>query len=220
VSDHQGALLGAYRILIPYFSLPGGPCLAFLDVLQFGDDDAIAFREIRDHEDGIIASGVLSCAWQGQQVNCETGVRHMHPREIESSAIVAIDFRSRRAGAVSVNRGVLTLSDPGRQAALTVATRAEELRVTFVQNHHDSAYAWLNCKMAGLEPPTDFPVKWMGRRSRRENAWEWSAYDYPVVWVHSDMLESRERLPSRCTWRGKMATLTWPRRSGHIVMQP
>ena len=201
--DARGLLLGAYRIRLPYFCLPGGPCLAFLDAPDI--EDALSFRELQQGEDGVAPPGDLAFSWQGQRITRALGVAETDSPEVQPSAAVEVDFRARSAAAISVDRGELRFTDAGREALRTVAKKALEARIAFAQSHPDSAYAWLNRSIAGCEPAVDLPVQWIGSHDRHENGWTWSTHPYPVAWTGDDRLEARDKSAPSYVWRGKVA---------------
>jgi len=196
---HEGKLpegLGRYRIHLPYFALLDGESLAFLRVQKANGElllNKIGGSEIYYPQRRLLFS------WKGMSVKFSSGFSM--PVLI---GFCEVDWISAVSGEISVNRGVIKLSDRAKQALDWLDRQVSEIGRAFLQNNKNSAYALLNSRVIGSEVRLDGPLNWLSEeREIQELKACWKPLRFPCI--NGRYLYSR------------MKTLTWKDRKVFLI---
>jgi hypothetical protein len=162
----EGALpsrLGAYRFHLPYFLLPGGASLAFMRVTERDHQlhvESISEKDLFRLDEHRVA---WEFGWNGISVRLDDmrwpSLKHL------STGFVEIDFAAAEAGTIHVDRAGVHASQESLRALTLVDQRIGEICGEFIDKHLDSAYAALNCQIAGVERPPKAPLCWLTSKS-------------------------------------------------------
>lgn len=203
--------LGRYRIELPYFDLPGGASLGFLQAAETGGQIVVqpflegattSFAETFV----FLPRPQLITMWNGVRISA-TPPPTTDPMGYR--ATVSIDWRSNQAGQVTRSR-VLALTQAGSESARWVAERTTALIRGFLNDNKDSVYSTLSAHIAGQPLPRNSRMYWISPRA----VWDaqkgeltypaglkrtWAPVPFPVV--------TSDYTPPRY-WRGRAVGTT------------
>jgi hypothetical protein len=138
--------LGAFQLRIPYFELPGGASLVFIDM-----DDADA-RQLPDGNDVIALDGHTLHSWRGFAVNAQ------YQRDDERATALGLDHRNiqlssgplvayinwTKGAEIAVHRNMLLVERQRLRALATAVAAYRSLFRRFLESHRDSAFCVIN----------------------------------------------------------------------------
>lgn len=113
--------LGRFRILIPYFELPGGNCAGFMRISR--SESGTVLKRLGAGE---LLSGKLESlwAWHGMSVPARIRTGPGSAQMFFARHIVEIDWEATEVGSISANRGELDLSPTGQRVFQRLRERA------------------------------------------------------------------------------------------------
>jgi hypothetical protein len=193
--------LGKFRLHLPYFELPEGAALAFLRVREA--DNALSLAKIGR---GVCfyPEAKTSLSWKGMLVKDKdrklSELFDSSYGEHSVSPVVEIDFESDRAGSLSVDRAIFSLSGEGITAGLSIRKMADKLAQDFVVANCRSAYATLNRRLVRGSDVMIREPRWFAEENTGESTATWKKISFPAVtslpWIYT-------AVPPKVNWNGQ-----------------
>ena len=184
--------VGRYRLHLPYFDLPGGPCLDFLDIEQ--RDGEILLGHVGK---GFAYSPALpeNFSWKGMKVGGRFRIHSESPLMQHE-----IDFHDDRVATLAINRTTIDLTRFGIDCYEWLLAREKTIVRQFVESNRASYFASLNARNAGapfitLENP--YWVTW--RKNDTEHPATWSPVQFPAI---DSRIFKYMQLPEKVSWNG------------------
>lgn len=173
--------LGRYRIEVPVFKLSGGECLGFLPVAK--DGDTIVGLDPMASEEIVVPRASVSVGWLGMRIAGENMYFAASHIVLRGTAQVSVDFTDTKAGAISVDRERLELTEAGLEALRFVSDRRD--RFSWLIACEASPYSLLNHRLLDdLEPRADESCEamawWMMGAPDAEARGVWQQLRHPV----------------------------------------
>lgn len=207
ITGHLDDGLGRYRILVPFFQLPGGRCLAFLRVRKSGQQ-----RELARCADSYVwlPSTASIFGYKGMLVpevvrSRGRGVEHTY---FSRRASVEVDFETPKAGSLQVNRGTFTLSADGEACLRHLRDKVRGVVGQFAEDNSDSPYGTITRAVGVRGKPLREPFWLASSDASCQATAPWMNIAFPAIttspWV------SHKRVPTHVRWRGQdVSVLPW-----------
>jgi hypothetical protein len=196
--------LGRFRILIPYFNLPGGASLAFLNVEERDGGLPVGSVGRSGSSYVLIFSIEDSCrivGWKGMRIKRET-IEPQKEQKWAFPVIVQINWTSNDAGRIVVNRTDIHESEKAKIDRQWLTKKADALLEDLLQRHQNSVYAGLNSRLAGqAEESVGLPSHWLSVRN------QWEAVTLPAAVISRPSAVGLQR---KLTWNGQLVFLLRP----------
>lgn len=176
--------LGRFRLHLGYFLLPGGVSLSFMNVLPEGKElrvGAIGKGQMYRPESGTVVS------WKGMRTRVveEHGIEGRYSLPfygLGPNLLAEVDFQSEKAGKVRINRNTMFASSQALAALRWLRKEALQMLRSFVEEHHESAYAVLNSGMAKMSGSRIAEPQWIARAvGEKGEKLVWCRMSFPVV---------------------------------------
>ncbi|XXX74790.1 hypothetical protein WMF30_44775 [Sorangium sp. So ce134] len=206
--EHRGRLpdgLGRYRIVIPYFELPGGRSLVFVRARQTGDEfileqfEGDRRRMLFPIVDTTFANSVgqLWESWKGFSVRGSWGHGTLPFR---AGTLVQVDWASPLVGGVGVTRETMKHGPIAGEAREWLRERATAELQRLCLEHRNSPFFELGAmyfEEGGLEPPRWRPKRWfLSDRGTDGELTRWGVQPYPcavpILHARSESVEGAE----------------------------
>jgi len=180
-ANYQGGL-GAYRMHLPYFKLPGGASLAFLRPSQ--QKHLVTLKKIGQGYCHLVEP-FLTAGWKGMHIVGHGrlyGHYHRDLLHIRPSCVVEVDWNSAEAGRIGVTRDELQLTKKAKDSLRWLEERATELRRGFFKRNSKSIYTSLNARLVNVENMGSRLLNWI-RFENVENKTEaiWGTLTPPFI---------------------------------------
>lgn len=182
---HDGELpdgLGRFRLSLPYFNLPGGASLGFLRCNEVSGK--LLIREIGQALVYIPEGGPL-IGWRGIKIRKKDqgwlGLSDERPRKVDR-VIAEINWEAPEACRIAVNRNNLQFTDEAKTSVQHIYQAAVDMCEAFIQEHKDSVYSTLNCRIVNEPLPKSSPLNWVtpSNNDTGEDTY-WQPLAFPVV---------------------------------------
>jgi hypothetical protein len=163
--------LGSYRVVVPYFCLPGGNSFAYARASE--ECERILFGTLQG-PDVWLPRGQVVTAWNGMAITTtptSLGVS-------QSNIWLEVNFTGDAAGRPAVNRNSFVLSVRGREVLQALDENARARRQELARAWHDSIYRGLNNQVAGISAAVD-DTRWL--RVDNGGSREWTKVEMPAM---------------------------------------
>lgn len=204
--------IGRYSIHLPYFQLPGGNSLGFLNVVKEDQTISVEATAVGNYLD-IHTDLILS--WHGIKVSNDwelnslreiskvrQGIKMMNrplmSEEPMNQVVVVIDFNSVEAGSIAVNRDQFIPSDKARATMKFIAKQTEDLLKSFLLENKNSAYAVYNSRCCDYSILPDMNLQWVCASNSRMT---FRNLSFPLI-ISSPYIAKLERSKALLQWRG------------------
>ncbi|HKW96486.1 MAG TPA: hypothetical protein VJN43_02085 [Bryobacteraceae bacterium] len=206
--------LGRYRILLPFFELPGGRALAYPFVkARHGGETTLELQRLGAFHGFYPATDVV-WSWRGFRVGATNQEYSLLPFHV-SSCIVILDLVSNLDIRVRVTRNVITIGQTvAKQLRVFITQKVAEVEDAFLQAHVSSPYCWLCARLSRRLVPRGAKATWA--IFGRDEQLIWKEIQYPCITAFSrdgnptlgqGLFYSNEKLPETLCCNGHPVTV-------------
>ncbi|HAJ26871.1 MAG TPA: hypothetical protein DCG53_06435 [Syntrophus sp. (in: bacteria)] len=190
--------LGHFRIHLPYFELPGGASLGFLQVRKLGNE---FYLEKLGKGYVFVPSSPGLTGWKGML----SQYRFAHRRTESFGPIIEIDLTSDDAATISVNRNEINYSKQADQAIVWLQALINAMYQEFHIENYASVYSMLNCRLTqGRLPPEK--KNWLSvKQNKEKDISSWGPIKYPAI--SSLTFAFNDNLPMNLVWKKKPVSI-------------
>lgn len=171
-----------YRLLLPYFLLPGGKSLAFMRVAERGR--VLSVLPLHPDSTRYCASphtDVLH-GWKGMRTIDHANSLRWNPSGRDQLQVqIDLDWQTSATGTLSVSRNTLRLNRLGQEIMTEVRQAADMMMSLFIMQNAESCYATLNSIITGKDSTPFRNPYWLQANPDVPNQTDWGIIRFPAT---------------------------------------